>query len=510
MADQSELALSEVLCFVVNKFAKLPTKQMKGILVDFYSDEAVSEAKIRLLNDIEALELSTKLPHVSRRRDGDNRIVREVDDIITMIQYLDENKLLSSMPKYVSANPDNIPSSRLFEGDLNILMTMIEKIGTKMDQYGSTLSAIVREVNTLHSKFMSLEQFPPLSVAANASAPVQSIQPRQSRSQLPAQPWQQQPSSQAPIETPGGNSKDNNTASTADVTNKSKAGNSSADLDVQWSSLASSPQAAGNRFAVLALTDDDDNHDDQPFQLVRSQRSVRLAAKRQRQQSAAQDDRQRKNPLAQQRAQTVTGQSNATKLGLWAAKKTIKKAVFCVDNVGLTCKEDDIRAHVASLGAQVFSCFKTNPRRRPNETAEDVLDRKAFRLCVNAADRDRILDPDAWPDSIRIADWFFRDKNIQRDNEGKRQRLSTSSPIQNNQQETTGVKSATAVIDVTSADVLVERRDATAEATTRLAVQLRTASSFDDPLADMDCTFEKSTVDSSDATVLYDNGVTTV
>jgi len=72
------------------------------------------------------------------------------------------------------------------------------------------------------------------------------------------------------------------------------------------------------------------------------------------------------------------------------------------------------------------------------------------------------------------------------------------------------VNSATAVIDVTSADVLVERRDATAEAATRLAVQLRTASSFDDPLADMDCTFEKSTVDSSDATVLYDNGVTTV
>jgi len=56
MADQSELALSDVLCFVVNKFAKLPTKQMKGILVDSYSDEAVSEAKIRLLNDIEALE----------------------------------------------------------------------------------------------------------------------------------------------------------------------------------------------------------------------------------------------------------------------------------------------------------------------------------------------------------------------------------------------------------------------------------------------------------------------
>ena len=76
-----------------------------------------------------------------RRRDGDNRIVREVDDMITTIQYLDENKLLSSMPKYVSANPDNIPSSRLFEGDLDILLTMIEKIGTKI-----TACAVVQAV----------------------------------------------------------------------------------------------------------------------------------------------------------------------------------------------------------------------------------------------------------------------------------------------------------------------------------------------------------------------------
>ena len=77
--------------------------------------------------------------------------------------------------------------------------------------------------------------------------------------------------------------------------------------------------------------------------------------------------------------------------------------MFCEDNVHLACKEDDIRAFITSLRVDVFSCFKTKPRRRPNEEQEDVQDRSAFRVCVNAAGRDR---SESWPDSVHIADWF--------------------------------------------------------------------------------------------------------
>ena len=70
-----------------------------------------------------------------------------------------------------------------------------------------------------------------------------------------------------------------------------------------------------------------------------------------------------------------------------------------MDKVHLACKEDDIRAFITSLGVDVFSCFKTKPRRRPNEAPEDVQERSAFRVCVNAAGRDRLLNPESWPDS---------------------------------------------------------------------------------------------------------------
>ena len=67
-----------------------------------------------------------------------------------------------------------------------------------------------------------------------------------------------------------------------------------------------------------------------------------------------------------------------------------------MDDVDLACKEDDICAHISSLGVDAFSCFKTKPRRRPHDAPEDVLDRKAFRVCVNSADRDRLRNPDSF------------------------------------------------------------------------------------------------------------------
>ena len=55
----------------------------------------------------------------------------------------------------------------------------------------------------------------------------------------------------------------------------------------------------------------------------------------------------------------------------------------------------------------VISCFEVRPRRRRNE-AGDIVDRKAFCLCIRADDRDRLLDPSKWPNLIAISEWFFK------------------------------------------------------------------------------------------------------
>jgi len=64
------LVPSDVLCFWGNKFSKVLLKQLKCVIVDFYTAVDLFEAKVHLLSDIEALKSSVKFPHVPQRRDS--------------------------------------------------------------------------------------------------------------------------------------------------------------------------------------------------------------------------------------------------------------------------------------------------------------------------------------------------------------------------------------------------------------------------------------------------------
>ena len=80
--------------------------------------------------------------------------------------------------------------------------------------------------------------------------------------------------------------------------------------------------------------------------------------------------------------------------------------MFCVDNVAPSLDADDLKRFVSSLHVQVISCFSVHPRRRRNESGH-VTDRKAFRLCINEADQERLLDDSKSPESVIISDWYY-------------------------------------------------------------------------------------------------------
>ena len=60
------------------------------------------------------------------------------------------------------------------------------------------------------------------------------------------------------------------------------------------------------------------------------------------------------------------------------------------------------------------------PRRRRDDT--EVADRRAFRLCIHADDRERLLDAAIWPNSVVVTDWYFKpQQNNQQNNQGDEQ-----------------------------------------------------------------------------------------
>lgn len=457
MAEDAQLVLCNPLCFLINKFANTPAKMLKSALLDFYVGEELSSAKEQLLKDFNTVcrEVNiSSVPHVPLRREGAIKAQREVDDMFTALNFLDENLVITNLPTYVSDNPDKIPSTRLYEGDFKVIMCILEKMEGRLTSFGSALSAISRDVYTIQEKSKFIETELKTRGVTYKKADVHSSGSGlniDSNDWPPLSTRAAETVSAQPQMTSQGNSGglpviDTATATAAVNSNTTIASTSCVPGDrrkpsddpttslsqAQWSVLASTPVATDNRFSVLA---DEGNHDEQPFTLVRQQRGSRPAgarSKRGRQESAANGGRLASGAVQtqssiRQRQRGITGQSAVASLGLWASKKTISKAVFCVDNVGMACNDSDIRAHVSSMGMQVFSCFETKPRRRPHESADDVKDRKAFRLCTSAADRERILDPSIWPESIRVSEWFsFRQRNNNPVNVDKRRRISIS------------------------------------------------------------------------------------
>ena len=80
-------------------------KVLKTALLDFYDGDSLSKAKLQLLTDFNIKQQVgiDSVPHtaIAQRHKGDNRMQREVDDMLTMLTTLDERLLLDKLPIYV-------------------------------------------------------------------------------------------------------------------------------------------------------------------------------------------------------------------------------------------------------------------------------------------------------------------------------------------------------------------------------------------------------------------------
>jgi len=109
MAD-SELILNDVLCLLKCKFGKIAIKPLKSSFLDFFDIVDICDAKRRLPQDIQQMNLPDLL-HIPDRRAGSDQAVPVVDDIVTILTCMNEQLKLDDLPCYVSRSPDFMPQT---------------------------------------------------------------------------------------------------------------------------------------------------------------------------------------------------------------------------------------------------------------------------------------------------------------------------------------------------------------------------------------------------------------
>jgi len=111
---------------------------IKQVLIDFYDTGTISAAKQLFIPYVEALHIPNWTKPPTRRKDSKenpgNKLRIDVDNIISMIIAVDENKLMNKLPTFVAADPDLLPSAKLTEGDMQCVLHKLSNISDQLLQ----------------------------------------------------------------------------------------------------------------------------------------------------------------------------------------------------------------------------------------------------------------------------------------------------------------------------------------------------------------------------------------
>lgn len=370
MAEDIVVCINALLCFALYSYKKHPSKFISSILTDFYPSEVISEAKEKLVMDIEALKLDKWLRPPSRR--GDNKRKHDIEDILSQIALMDEGGHIARMPRYVVDNLDNIPLIRMERGEFAVIVSKLDKLSDDLAAHRCDVRALGGDGHcsdvTLNHRVTDLssqvniarqwgtESEVDSSDGAGAFTTVQRSKKKRKATTSPSGPL------------PSALTQDG----VGDVM-----------TFAEIAATAARPRLVPSRTGATT-------HDSRTA-AGRGPASARVSAIR------------------------VIGKSTNPS-GLQAAKPYVRKAVFAIYNVNNDESAGSLSDFIANtLEVCVLSCFETNLQ-KPSRYS------KSFRVCINARDISNLLMPDKWADGIIIKKWRFAER-------GARSTLNSTSSV---------------------------------------------------------------------------------
>lgn len=429
MADR-QVVVQPVLCFLFKKFGKCDDKRLITIALNFYSPDLIHMAKKRLIEDIEKEKIENIPSNIMvNRRDGKERCTHEINDIMAIVRLFDERMLHEKLPRYAAEDPSDLPSMGIVDGDMFVILD-------KLAQLEGAISGLQLGINTVYGMLNAFlrpnHHQPPtvhqgLNIAGPQLQPVLSSNAKNSNVEKPSSSFTHQLSS-ASMTVGNTNHIANNTNSVNAI--PSSQGNVASNN--QWSALMdlqsqSEYEASGDEML--------------PFSTVLS-RSTRRAIARENRKNDSRSEKRRhdaspsvnkpinepkkkerifvignRKPVESssddQRDQLVSG-ATVNKVVI-AAAPMYRKAVFCVDNVSVNVTAEDMEAYVKQLDIQVLTVHKVQPRLTRRERNEGInsseVKRRAFRVCINKDDANKMTDPSNWSNSVSVSAWFFKPRN---------------------------------------------------------------------------------------------------
>lgn len=379
-----KLVISETLCFLTRKRGRYADDDLKSILYNFYNGNQLAAAKELLVETVTPLNVEAIKKSLRRRRDSkeqpDVKAKHDIDDILAIVTYLDENKLTEQIPMFVAADPDLIPSVRLGDGDM---LAILNKLGGFDERFNSMQS----ELETTRALLMR-------SMASGAA---------RGGGQNNGAGGKKQPTTTTVEARADGGSAFGETVAIrgglnlVDLTDGELSSARDSEYDMEDKSNFTTQMSRGARRAAKRQRASDSPVAPSYAELASAPPIPGTSVQTTRRPTAP------SRPQAAPKKNVVIGQS--TSCSMKAAKNlNVAKAVYRIGNIDACYNADDLKQYVESLGVRVLSCFE---RTSPNNHYED---NKSFRICIWEMDKSKLLCGHSWTVGISISPWVFKPK----------------------------------------------------------------------------------------------------
>ena len=139
------IVLSAPLCFAVAKLGSMPPKEMRAVMLGFFTGDQIYEASKLLLAEMLLLKpnLNRKIPACRTSKDNpDAKSKLEIDDFLSLVASADEASLLARLPIFATADPDAIPSRQQLEGGFKVILQQLAAMTEQFAEVRASLAQV--------------------------------------------------------------------------------------------------------------------------------------------------------------------------------------------------------------------------------------------------------------------------------------------------------------------------------------------------------------------------------
>jgi len=162
-----KLVVDELLFFINNHIDTVPKASLKLVIVEFYREDEIFEAKQKLLSCFSDLK-TYGLTGFAKTRIGTHKAKASVDDILGIFGTADERSLLDSLPLFCAVNAKRVPT---LPEDRTDLASIRHDVACLKDQFDTFIKTQAYVCPAVVQQQVSAE--PTVSIDIDAYSPLQ-------------------------------------------------------------------------------------------------------------------------------------------------------------------------------------------------------------------------------------------------------------------------------------------------------------------------------------------------